>query len=460
MSAKGRFLSPENGLKPWKVFDARILKYGLSLKFEKREEMKIKPENNPNLAKGSYPNSNTGTISPRANGHKIADDNGLETNGFHIKVLDHNQKGLHSVAIQKPLENEIVMVDWLRFSFKDLTFLIDGQKPEENDLIDRLSLLSTELFGFGITKKRDFGLNGFEKTFVLGDGLGTVSFGGDHMRGSICFDISGSGCAGSKQGWERRVFDFLSSSFTIGGKINRIDLAYDDFEGEKVTVDKFLDFHKQGLFKHTRMPSCELKGDWVHPNGKGRSFCVGTRGESRTYMRCYEKGKQLGDKKSSWARVEIEFIYKSGQETDFSILTNPTAHFLGSYKFFPEFFDDSRPVERAKTILKTAEISVEKTRNWIKKMYGKAIFCLRGLAENDTKLLDDLQREVEHFSEMPPAFQVPDYQNCSVPVHLQKLKKEPENHRLPIMPADFGKRVYSDAFCCDTVRIASPLCVG
>lgn len=418
--------------------------------------MKIKPDSGAKR----YPYSNTGTNFSAVDGRKIDDDIRFKVNDFSVKILDLEKEGLKAVPVQKPKHGEIVMIDWLRFSFKEFTFFKGGEKPEESDFLNDLSLLCFDLFGFGITKQREFPLNGFEKTYILGDGLGMLSFGGSWMRGSILIDISGAGCSGSKQGWEQRVFNFMTDKKTIGPRLNRVDLAFDDFEGCKISVDQFLKFHKEGLFKHTRMPSCQMLGDWIHPNGKGRTFTVGTRGQSRCFLRCYEKGKQLGDRSSSWARVEIEFIFKSGQETDFSILINPSSHFLGAYRFFPDFFDDARPVCRSKSIQKTVEIGIEKTKNWIRKMYGKAIFCLRGLAENDTQMLDEIQREVEHFDQMPAAFRVPDFETCSVPLHLQNRNEASKTEKLPIMPEDFGKRGYSDAFCCDTVRIASPLCFG
>ncbi|UWT36668.1 replication initiation factor domain-containing protein [Neisseria gonorrhoeae] len=41
----------------------------------------------------------------------------------------------------------------------------------------------------------------------------------------------------------------------------------------------------------------------------GKTYGIGSR-ESSKYVRIYEKGKQLGDKTSTWTRFEIEFKAK------------------------------------------------------------------------------------------------------------------------------------------------------
>lgn len=69
--------------------------------------------------------------------------------------------------------------------------------------------------------------------------------------------------------------------------------AVDDVEGVH-TVDMSVELYLSGAFgSGGRRPSCHQNGNWIDPDGTGRTFYVGKR-ENGKLLRVYEKGMQLG----------------------------------------------------------------------------------------------------------------------------------------------------------------------
>jgi phage replication initiation protein len=123
-----------------------------------------------------------------------------------------------------------------------------------------------------------------------------MGYGG--QRGTVYISITGAGCAGAGDGWEARLVAWLQDS--IQYRITRVDLAYDDMSGREYGVDRALSDYCDGLYDSCgRPPTCEQLGNWIRPDGRGRTFCVGRRSSGK-YLRVYEKGRQLGDVDSPW----------------------------------------------------------------------------------------------------------------------------------------------------------------
>ncbi|KLS30044.1 hypothetical protein M722_11650, partial [Neisseria gonorrhoeae ALB_2011_04_03] len=57
---------------------------------------------------------------------------------------------------------------------------------------------------------------------------GRVHYGG--QQNTILFELTGTGCGVAKEGWESRLFVFLTNA--IRPKITRVDVAKDFFNGE------------------------------------------------------------------------------------------------------------------------------------------------------------------------------------------------------------------------------------
>ena len=112
-----------------------------------------------------------------------------------------------------------------------------------------------------------------------------------------------TGCNAAADDWELRLYEFLTNA--VRPKITRVDVAKDFFNGEYSPDQAAIDRVDGKYTNHHMMPDGEKAGsDWESNNGKGKTYYVGSR-ESSKFVRVYEKGKQLGDKQSSWVRFEI-----------------------------------------------------------------------------------------------------------------------------------------------------------
>lgn len=308
-------------------------------------------------------------------------------------------------------------IDWLNFTVSDQTF--SGDWNLENVVSDEQLILDCSaacefLFGFGITKQREKGANFYQRSYVLGDGYGMVCHGG--QRGSLLVSLSGEGCQAAKHGWEKRVYEFLEKD-AINGKITRVDLAHDVYDGLNYDVDRAFEDYKIDLFNAGgRTPDCEHRGNWHKPNGKGRSFYVGHRTNGK-YARVYEKGKQLGGVASPWVRCEVEF--KSVDRLiPFDVLLRAGEYLAASY---PALAWISARAERILTNKKIAEVNYETMVNWLHRQCGGALWVLSMIEGSAEKALS----KVVQVGKVPARLVVPDSKCDTVFIHRKKRGRVP-----------------------------------
>jgi len=99
-------------------------------------------------------------------------------------------------------------LDWVNFTTDENDFFFGLVPLSDEDVVDRISYYCKEIFGFGITEKRQAGANFYHRSYVLGEKCGMVCHGG--QRSTVLVMLSGDGCAAAKEGWELRLYDFLS----------------------------------------------------------------------------------------------------------------------------------------------------------------------------------------------------------------------------------------------------------
>lgn len=291
--------------------------------------------------------------------------------------------GPKPVQCRLPAENEVAVVDWVNFTIGIETlgdkFLIDADSYDYEDIwmnaIFALEIYLQHIFGFGITLQNKSGRNFYKESYVLGDGMGLVCIGG--QRNTILIMLSGKGCSFANEGWEKRLYTFLST-VAKRAKLTRIDLAHDDFEGKNVNVD-WANYQDDigGFSCGNRSPNVEHKGNWKRPNGRGRTLNIGSR-ESGKYLRVYEKGRAEGDPDDNWQRAEVEFK-SSDRILPFDMLLAPTEYFIASYPCFT-FLSEKQPT-RIQTIKKTAVINFETAIANLKHQYGKYINFFKQIFE-------------------------------------------------------------------------------
>ncbi|HEX8611575.1 MAG TPA: replication initiation factor domain-containing protein [Telluria sp.] len=302
---------------------------------------------------------------------------------------------IKTVMVRKPSASQACIIDWINFTVLEDTFFKTARQTlvTDDQIIEEASRQFEKIFGFGITEKRDRGMNFYRESWVLGDGMGFVCFGG--QRSTMLVTLSGQGCQNAVGGWEQRLFDFLTK-VAMRPSISRIDLAHDDIDGNYLSVDWAYDQYEQSGYTHKaggRPPNIERIGNWTRPTGKGRTLTIGLRSSSK-FCRFYEKGRKEGDRASPWCRCEVEFK-NTNTVIAFEVLLNPTDFFASAYPCFAHFVHVDTP-KRMAVKVKTAQITVDACIEVTKHQFGKYIRVFRELW-GDKEALDLICNEAEDY---------------------------------------------------------------
>lgn len=296
----------------------------------------------------------------------------------HLEFVSVGKGGMFkTITIPKPDTSKDIrhsFVDWITFTFRLKNFplhLDTGAIAEtELDFIHSLSAVLYDVFGFGITSKRASGLNFYESSYDLGkNGWGFVCIGG--QNGTCSVTVKGQGLMSSEPGWEQRLYDLLI--YIPQSTITRIDLASDNFNS-KLTVDDYLDMYKADMFMgRGRNPNVEQAGNWINPNGKGRTLYIGNR-KSGKLLRIYEKGLQLAngfhETFPHWLRVELE-LKNQDRVIPYETLLRPGQYLAGAY---PALADLYVVQEVIKTHKNTAKSTFQKAIAITNHQFGKYIW--------------------------------------------------------------------------------------
>lgn len=303
-------------------------------------------------------------------------------------------QGVVPVLRCSPIENNIVGLDWVTFSFCQSTF---GDKyvqlqPEQvelsiGDAIETwLDQILFEIFGFGIAQKRDKGMHWNKYGYDLQDNLGVVLYGHNNKR--ITVQINGTGCALARKSWNEQLYKFLKVQAKTP-KLNRVDIAFDDFESEWVSVDLANEWDTQDLFWcGGRNSEVNHLGDWKRINGKGRTLTIGNRSSSK-FLRFYERGKKEGDSLSLWTRAELE-LKSTDRYLPLDVLLSPSTYFKGAYPALEALcnkLNEFVAPEKCELVKKQATINVDKALEIVKHQFGKYIRQFRKFI-NDEDLLN------------------------------------------------------------------------
>lgn len=331
---------------------------------------------------------------------------------YETYILD-SKGNLLAVPLRRGVSDS-AFIDQISFSFHEKSFFdkygVRVSLLEDEDFIRASSMLAQEIFGFGIYKEsKGSGGRFYERCWLMGTDevlYGRVHFGGQNQ--TVLFELTGTGCGAAKEGWESRLFDFLSSS--IRPKITRVDVAKDFFNGE-YTPNQAREDRNKGLFTcHHLKPKGECIGsDWEEDDEskmtKGKTYGIGSR-ESSKYVRIYEKGKQLGDKSSSWVRFEIEFKSKD-IVIPFEVLKNPGEYFGGAYPICERF---AQKAKRIQALKEDKVITADRYLDWVKKQFGRAANGLKFIFPEKTK--EQLFELIEPEHKKLPKCLVPESYDC------------------------------------------------
>lgn len=256
---------------------------------------------------------------------------------------------------KKEINSEIAHVDWLGFSIRP-----------GGDFAPLLEPFLEKIFGIQPSewKPSARGWSGYKHTIELGP-LGFIAYGGEQQRGTVNVQLNAHACARVKDWDALRVWCEEHQA-----SITRIDLAHDDLTGATVNIPTVCRWYDDGGFtSNGRPPLPHLEDDYG--SGTGKTFSVGKRGNGK-YARCYEKGKQMGDPKDPWFRIEIELHNKS-RVIPLEIIANPSPYFAGAYPCLAKL--GSTPA-RIKTVKKTAQMDYARMKEWVKSAAGPALHVM------------------------------------------------------------------------------------
>jgi len=381
----------------------------------------------PKSAASGYPTAQPGVCPPLGNTGETFNAPVAET----VELVVDGGK-IKQVTLRRPSANECAVIDTLRFTVHQNTFLktsLTANGPlsdsfacaddslvrdafddptlrdafrnsqqgstlvSDDDYVREASRVFSQIFGFGVSRFTGKGRDFYRDAYVLGEAFGHVCIGNagkNNQQGTMLIELNGLGCINAASGWEIRLCEFLTS-VALRPAITRIDLAHDDFTGERVSPDWAEAQWLAGGFTKCvgKLPNIERAGNWHNPTGAGRTLYIGSRKHSSLFVRTYEKGKEQGDPSSPWTRSEIE-IKNSDRVIPFDILVRPSDYFIAAYPAF-EFLQGFRTPERIKVKQKKAHIGVAAAKEIIKHQFGKYLRVLRDLHDGDSAaLLDEL----------------------------------------------------------------------
>lgn len=270
--------------------------------------------------------------------------------------------------------SQAALTDWLNVSFP---FHLENNSPLE--FFRSFSEVTKAVFG-GMTDQQR-GLHGWQYSFQFDHGCVLFACGGQNNTAFL--SLPGEGCA--------LISDWQSFALylrdQLRARITRWDGAVDDFNGVH-SVDMAIEFYKQGHFKHGgREPKLTQHGNWIKPDGSGRSVYVGNRKNGKL-IRIYEKGKQLGDSSSPWVRWEVE-LHAKDRVIPWEVLLHPGEYVAGAY---PCLSWVSERVFRINTIKEQDRISYERLKQVASTAYGALLNVMLQREGSAELIVEQLKR--------------------------------------------------------------------
>jgi phage replication initiation protein len=257
------------------------------------------------------------------------------------------------------------LVDYLTISVSLLSFQAFGR----NDLGAAHRLLK-RCFPESSLLARDFQEHGFQGYRFSADiygpdceqPCGKIAYGGNNE--TLCVSLSGAGCPfiGSHEQLAKNLHD-------LDAHITRVDLAFDDFEGEYFDINFMAYLAATDYFTSDNGKRPKIK--FVDDLGRlaGRTLYVGAKGDRELCI--YEKGKQLQDSRSRWIRCEVR-LWSKNKKIPLSTLTNGGAFMRGAYPGLNAFLP-LRGSTRCATTRASSVATVKAEDEFIKNTIGRTL---------------------------------------------------------------------------------------
>lgn len=292
-----------------------------------------------------------------------------------VTTVKHNWMEIHPLPDERTLP-EVALIDWLAFTLKPAQ---GGDESGYRWICGELArCFSVDVKGI---ERQKTGASGYANRALFSGGH--ILWGGNSQRGTIHVSLSGEGCARIDD-W-MRIADWLE---THGATLKRVDLAYDDFTCETISIETFRTWYQEGKFgSGGRQPEAQLVDDLG--SGKGSTFYVGRRRNGKLF-RGYEKGKQLGDPTSRWVRAECEWRNK-GRVLPYDMLRRPGQYLAGAY---PCLHFLNAVQSKVRTVVKAAKIVFDRALDNARQQVGKLVNLALSVFQGDyAEVVERLRRD-------------------------------------------------------------------
>ena len=252
-----------------------------------------------------------------------------------------------------------------------LTVVLPASAAEQRGLSD-LGLLLSTIFGthrdLTVTALRDKRWQHYALSSVIvdrdGELVGRVGVGGN--GDTICLSLSG---AGTK--WVSNWHTAYAHLEALNARISRVDVAYDDYDGELLNVHALRARALAGDFAQGgRPPENRFMSD--EGSGKGCTLYVGGKGHKELCV--YEKGKQQGLPESRWTRAEAR-LYAKHVDVPLDILLRPLDYLRGSYSVLADILTGA--CQRLETIKRSVEANGVAMVRWASRQLGRTLNVIR-----------------------------------------------------------------------------------
>lgn len=204
---------------------------------------------------------------------------------------------------------------------------------------------------------------------------------------TIHANVYGSACTFAHGDWRNRMANLIEE---VNGKITRIDLALDFFDGIRGGLDRIRDdWHSSFMDVNGRRPKANTVGPWVD-GGRGRSFYFGSK-EAGKQTNVYEKGVQLfGELDATrWERVELRYGNKL-RDLPVDMLRRADDFFAGASDWHQKMLaEHGKYAEgvgvkvRPKQAIQTVKAEVTRAMRWFTNTAGASLALLVEFCDYD-----------------------------------------------------------------------------
>lgn len=303
------------------------------------------------------------------------EQNGDGSESFELAVLGKRAAIIAHPILSEHIPGYAAITDFLNCTFK---------LPKNFNPIKFFEIFASVAGGqFQTVINRGKGMNGYERSYDMGGNGAKFCYGGQRNTGLLM--LPGQACHTIKD-WDALV-SFLKDN--LDARITRWDGAVDDFDGFH-SVDWAVEQYLLGSFANGgNKPSCRQNGNWIEPDGSGRTFYVGKR-ENGKMIRIYEKGMQSGMPFHPWVRWELE-LHNVDRVVPWEVLSNPGKYVAGAYPNALGWINEE--MSRIRTIRTETTLTYEAMTKYAATSYGRLINVMLEVEKTPEDVINKLRLE-------------------------------------------------------------------